>query len=292
MWKFRYFVFLLILVFAQAIPAQSISSIAENGYLLVDSKPFFPLGIYTEGIYDPPSFLNITDSVASSGLNTLWVESAAVDEMDFSTFFSYGQTRNLKHIIGLPRYSQFPLDFPYWVNFYKQFPSIIMWDILDDANNYPLQELITQRTRLDSLDTTRVTSQSMYSLGIVSQFAPYTEMPAMQGYPWGNGNDDLSQTYLTFSKFCDSVKTLGGVPMVDIQVFNWPGESYPSPEHLECQTYLSLVCGAKGIMYYTYLDYDANRPISNSQQPLWQKIKQNASEILSPTLQPFPRTGR
>jgi len=80
-------------------------------------------------------------------------------------------------------------------------------------------------------------------------------MTAMQGYPWGNGNDDLSDSYSTYSKFCDTVKMNGHFPIVNNQVFNWTNESYPSSQHLDCQTYLSIICGAKGIINYTYLDY-------------------------------------
>ena len=267
-------------LFAQA-------SLVKDTVLYVHDTPFFPYGIYTEGIYEEVEFLSIVDSLATTEINTLWLEANAADESVFRTFHTQCASNNIRSIIGLPSYVQFADDFEYWLNFHKPFSTVLGWGILDDSNNFSVEELIDQQNRALQLDSSRITYQSMYALGIVEAFSPFTPVTAMQGYPWGNGNDDLAATYSTYSGFCDTVKMLGNVPVVNNQIFNWEEETYPSAEHFDCQTYLALVCGARGIINYTYWDYDQRKPISNTQTSLWNQLKQNAREVGNERLQNF-----
>ncbi|MEM1216424.1 MAG: T9SS type A sorting domain-containing protein [Bacteroidota bacterium] len=275
----RYTVFLIAQLFCCVTYAQ-VSELVESVFR-VDDEPFLPFGIYTEGIYDEEDYLAIADSIVQTDMNTVWIESNAVDEATYQSFYATCAQNELKTMVYLVPHNLFPEDFAYWLNFHKAFDSAIGWDILDDANNFPLSQLVNQSNQTLALDTTRVTYQSMYALGVVESFSEQTELTAMQGYPWGNGSDDLSTAYTRYSLFCDTVKRNGGFPLVNNQLFNWEEETYPSAAHFDCQTYLSLVCGARGIINYTYLDYDQDEPISVTQPELWGQLKQIATEITS-----------
>ncbi len=68
------------------------------------------------------------------------------------------------------------------------------------------------------------------------------------------------------------------------QVFNWGDETYPPADHLDCQTYIGFITGLKGVLFYTFKDYDNNSTIDITQPDLFNACSQIADEVLNTKL--------
>jgi hypothetical protein len=79
------------------------------------------------------------------------------------------------------------------------------------------------------------------------------------------------------------IATGGKKPLLPIlQLFTWQvKDRYPTPAELKCMVYLSLIHGAKGIGYYSYSQVTGKKgtSIEKEQPELWQAVKQINSEI-------------
>ncbi len=261
--------------------SEVISSVSDGKILVADSA-FLPIGFYCEGL-DFSEFPLIPQKMYDGGFNLLYTESTVGELIDYPEFLNQCDSLGLKNIIGLP-YSFLDFDdFEIYVNTLKDFPSIISWNLLDDANNLEVSDLETQRDNLLSLDTSRVTSASWYNTtDPFTEMLPSVEMAGMQAYPWEDASEnDLVFVDALWRTAVVESQAVGTVPFATPQAFNWDGQTYPSAAHLDCQTYLGFITGMKGALFYTFKDYDADETIDQSQPDVFAAASKIANEILT-----------
>ncbi|MBZ0243729.1 MAG: T9SS type A sorting domain-containing protein, partial [Bacteroidales bacterium] len=152
-----------------------------------------------------------------------------------------------------------------------------------DANYMELSEVINQRNQLLLLDQSRVTSISFYHIEPPAPYMlPLSEIAYMQSYPWGQYGDniDLDYSNFMFRNHVLACQNENVLPVATPQTYSWENETYPSPTHIDCQTYLAFITGMKGVIYYTFKDYDNNSNIDITQPEIFAAAAKVAEEVL------------
>lgn len=277
------------LLMAGKINAQQISRVDENGKLLVYEEDFLPFGFYCEALaFD--EYPNLAQQIAAGGFNYIYAESyyAAPNEIEeyltnYEAFLQLCHTHGIYVVNGLLWQSDFPNLFATYVNTLKPYPALICWNLMDDANSMEISEVVNQKEQITNLDQSRVTSISFCDIEPPAPYMmPLTELAYMQSYPWGLESEghDLSLSDFLFRNHVLACQNENIVPIATPQTFNWENETYPSPAHVDCQTYLAFIAGMKGVLYYTFKDYDNSSTIDVTQPAIFNTAANVASEIL------------
>lgn len=282
--QFSVFLFLLMFLYCASLPAQSISHVNESGNLIVEDEAFLPLGFYAEYIH-LPSYPSLIQDMVDGGFNTLVTETYAIDTNVYKTFLNNCYSQSLKNIVVLPKYTEDPIRFTNYVNALKPYPSLISWNLLFNANYFELELIELQKQQLQNLDESRVTTADFELITPPFQYmldhietSCFSQSP--WGYPWGTPPPDLDLAAYRFRFHALEAASKGIFPMIVAQTFNWEGNDWPSPEHLDCQTYLGYVTGNKGVLFYAFPDPDNNSTINISQPELYAATTNIAGEIL------------
>lgn len=266
---------------AQGTAPNPISELTADGTLLVNGAPFLPIGFYAEGI-DFIEFPGVPQTLAAAGFNAVYTESTSNGAAAYATFFDDCEALGIKNLIGLPYSFIDPDDFDFYVTAYRDRPSVISWNMLDDANALEVDNLEDQLDALADLDDTRVTSISFYNdTDPFSAMLPLVDVVGMQAYPWEDGSsNDLVFVDALFRSMAVTAEANGRFPFSTPQAFNWGDETFPPAAHLDCQTYLGFITGLKGAMFYTFRDYDLNSTIDVTQPEIFNAASTVAREIL------------
>lgn len=271
-----------LLPLAVVLPAQTVSYVNPSGNLMVDGEAFLPLGFYAEYIYLPNYPMLIPDMV-EGGFNTLVTETYGVDTGTYRTFLNDCNAAELKNIIVLPKYSDDSSRFNTYAEALRHYPSVIAWNLLFNADEYPLSEIELQKQQLLKLDSSRVATADFnqvvppfqYMLDLL-ETSCFSQAP--WGYPWGP-TPDLEMVAWGYRFHAATAREKGVFPMVIPQVFAWDEtQQWPSPAHLDCQTYLGYVTGNKGVLFYAFPD--VNTTVNHSHPDLYAAAANVADEVL------------
>lgn len=192
-------------------------------------------------------------------------------------------------MIILPMYDQDSTRFTNFVNSIKTKPSVILWNILLNANQSNISTLQSQKSKLMQLD-----GSSRISIAEFTETSPPFQymLSDLEGslffhgpweYPWAIPQSlDLS-AYL-FRDHAVMANAKGVFPMASVQTYNYENASFPPPAHLDAQSYLGINAGNKGILFYELRDVDNNVRISVTQPALYAQASKIAEEVLQSNL--------
>ena len=256
----------------------------ERDLLLVGEEPFLPVGFYAEGMtFD--EFPDIPERLAAGGFNTVYTESPVDDSLAYDDFLRRCDALGLKNILGTPyAFAGQAADFERYVNRFIDYPSVISWNLLDDANNFDEATIAFQDSLLRTYDRSRLRSASWYATGPLGRMLPYVDLAGMQAYPWRNGNADLAASHAVLRELADTARLVGTYSFGTPQAFNWDDSDYPPAAHVDVQAYQSLAAGTRGLLFYTFKDYDANSTIDVTQPAVWTAASRVAGEVLGSEL--------
>jgi len=249
-----------------------------NGITIVNGKSFFPFGFYY--IYSEPTVQDLIKDmrdIAAAGFNTIH---ASANEVK-----SYEQFLNEAARLGIYVLSEQGIGLLNMINSFKQKPAVLGWNIADDVDNGKLvpQEVLKFHQQAKLADPHHITYISGYS-NKIKEFGNCADVVAMQSYPIGNGEEEISVTYDRVSLTRDAVSPYAKAVYANVQAFAWSnkkqGESrpirVPTFDEVRNMTYQALLAGAKGIIYYTYHDEDWHL---SSYPALWTGMKTLVPEI-------------
>lgn len=252
------------------------SSVSPDGNLQINGQEVLPVGFYAENL--PLAQIDQPAILSSGGFNLIFKESNRHPVSEFATFLPACAASGIDVVIGTPYAFQFAQDsngYRYLVDTLSSYPAVAVVNMLDDANNFTAADLAFQRYIYDPVSPTLAKSASFYLAdGAMSAQLPDLEVAYMQLYSWDDdgiyGNPlDLSGDFDKMSGLVQGALANGVVPIATPQAFNWRGGgTIPPPGHLDAQSYLSLVAGAKGLLFYTLRDYQGIDPVAASQQNL------------------------
>ena len=286
--------FVVMLLIIMAIPPNNKSSLSSeagirnkplangvnivNGITIVNGKSFFPFGFYYIS-WEPTVQDLIKDmrDIAAAGFNTI---NASANEVK-----SYEQFLNEAARLGIYVLSEQGMDLLDMINSFKQKPAVLGWSIADDVDNGKLvpQEVLKFHQQAKLADPNHITYISGYS-NKIKEFGNSADVVAMQSYPIGNGEDEISLTYDRVSLTRDAVSPYGKAVYANVQAFAWSNKKQGEPrpirvptfDEVRNMTYQALLAGAKGIIYYTYHDEDWHL---SSYPALWAGMKTLVPEI-------------
>jgi hypothetical protein len=259
-------------------------SIGNNGTILVNDKPFFPIGLYHDSQASPDwhtqgvKRLNDLKNIAEAGFNIIHPEIGGNDESDMSF---------LKEALKLGVYvlPNFSYDNQTaTISKYKDNPAILGWDIADDVdhpdNKFTQSSILRRHEEVKNIDSNRLTYISGAFLNRIEAFIHSADLVGFQSYPVDNNPEDKSplrssyyiyKTLISEKLSGDSKHTV----IANLQAFPWK-DIPPTFRDVRNMTYSALINGVKGIIYYTYFS-DSWELSQNTK--LWEGMKSIAHEI-------------
>ena len=241
------------------------SALRDDGVLLVDGKPFFPIGIYSvrkcpfNGFSLEKAFADLKDA----GFNTV------LNGTDFSVleeFLALADRTGMKTFIQ-PSGGSFNADI-YTKGFlqaHRRHPSIIAWYLADDTASHVGPGEVADRHRIcHALDPDRLTLQAdPILLRGINRYAPFvhaTDIFLPEIYPYRDvqpkGDEiaevvrDMRAIHATLAANGSPVKGIWPI----LQFFSgWSGWTYfPNEHELRAQCFAALAQRAHGLLLYVY----------------------------------------
>ena len=261
-------------------------TVRDDGVMLRDGRPFFPLGTFGARLTpqngkDPDRLFS---EFASNGFNCVFCpysfregEKCYYDSGDYKGPWSkdemeryqaaarrhgvglwvdpaphsdYGSAQRMKEIVDSVRY-------------YRDRPEVLLYAIADDTASHVTPDVLRNIHNVcHAIDDRRLTMQpdaNDYE-GRYEPYARSTDVFAQEIYPFRNAEHEpagLSQVIKDCNFAFDGLKKSG---MRDRSIWTIPQafagwglwKKYPSRELVRAQTYLGIIHGCRGVEYYTY----------------------------------------
>jgi len=249
-----------------------------NGITIVNGKPFFPFGFYhVSWKSTAQELIEDMQDIAAAGFNTIHASATETN--------NYEQFLNEADRLGIYVLSEEGIGLINMIDSFKQKPAVLGWSIADDVDNAKRlpQEVLRLHQQAKLADPNHITYISGYSRKI-KKFGNCADVVAMQSYPIGNGDDDISSTYDLIALARDAVSSYNKVVYANVQAFSWQDKKQkkyhpirvPTFDEVRNMTYQALLADVKGIIYYTYHDEVWHL---SSYPALWAGIKTLVPEI-------------
>jgi hypothetical protein len=306
----------------QAAKPQTGTALRQDGTIMLNGSPFFLFGFYTNARASLNQQLQAVQAFSAAGLNTLFFDPLGASADAYNSLFDEAAKKNVMLIsrfwgaLGGAQDADgkwFPTaDVPF-VQRFKNKPALLAWALADDVQQYNNNRSVIAeyKSNVKAADPNHVT----YVTGGTGEtkavsYLDSTDLMAIQSYPIPNccawtppvpaGAPHLSKTYWDIANTVAKTDPAGKPVIANLQAFTWdyPGHPesiterrWPTPQEFDNMTYQALVAGARGILYYTYEDFNAKigppeKMISETQPALWGRVPVLAEEVkrLTPAL--------
>ncbi len=281
----------------------------DHGVIYKDNKPFFPFGMYY--IQSHLGENGLLDEYAEAGFNTIvweWVDApnyiSALNEMDKHGISLIASVQNEYYFSELRTKMQSqPQDVQ--LAAYEKHVQAMTRTVADAAPRNLIGWYVWDEPSLEGLgfvkgiaDATKAGDPRRPGLvclcisNYLQGFSDIVDILAPDPYPGFPGGPITK-----VSNFMIEARrvTGGRKPVIAVlQSFSEPPgqegiKNMPTPEELRCMAYLSIVHGAKGILFFSY---DYNTPMREANPLLWAEMKRVAGEVrdLAPVL--FKDSGK
>ena len=240
-------------------------ALRNDGAVLVDGKPFFPIGIYavSECERNGNSIDRAFCDLQAAGFNMVHRPSGA--KATNEEFLSLADKHGLK-VFQMP-VSSYSADFvaDSLVAKQKHHPSVIAWYLADDTADHVGPEVVAYRGRVcKTFDPSRLTLQAdgvmvggancrydrfVYSTDVfLPEIYPvYTAEPT--GGEVAEVVRDMKATRTAIVGAGSPVKSIWPI----IQHFDgWGWKRFPTFEELRAMSWAAIICGGNGIVWYVY----------------------------------------
>ncbi len=266
---------------------ENIVTMRDDGFVLVDGKPFFPIGLYAvwKREFNGNNIDKAFKDLKAAGFNFAHTYNASRNA-DFAEFLNTADKYGFKLWItpGSDMINNIIRE--------RHHPSILAWYIGDDTHTYFSPEDVKRNHDIcHSLDNAHLTTQadgtgprgaSHYEafIGSTDSFMPEI-YPVREDKPDAKEVPtvirDMKTIYDDLSRNGSPVKTIWAI----IQHFDgWGWKRFPSFDELRAMSYLSIIHGAHGITWYTYGGYNQNHGVTSTPEH-WREITTVAGELAS-----------
>jgi len=276
----------------------------DRGLLLRDGKPFFPFGMYyvTLPLLKKVPF---AEEYAKAGFNTFCMEWLGADayarmakDMKEYRIVPIVSLHTMQDVYAVESdYSRKNLlegRFPIVRRAVKMISSevgdnILAWYTRDEPNELMYDLVRGYHEIVQEEDSYHPSLTVMFQPHIFAQYADATDILAPDIYP----TFPTGRIAVVGDGMEKAVKVMGGKPVIAVLQTFYPREGnyrMPNRSELRCMTYLSIVRGTTGILYFSY---DYNGPMAEKHPETWKALKELAGEIraLAPVLLSLPLYG-
>jgi hypothetical protein len=253
---------------------------------MVDGKPFFPLGFYhVSWSFPAEDRLQFLREVAAAGFNTVHASLKQMDEWD--AFLTEAERLNVKVI------TEFGVDMTAAITRYRGRQAVLAWNPGDepDGSGIPPEEMLARHNRIKDADPDVPTYMTLCVPSAYQKYSAMAEVIAPDPYPIRYAAAATAPVFEMISQAVQVATPLGRPIWAIPQAFGYAQEknSWRVPTFAEERnmTYLALLAGAKGLVYYTYRD-----PFFDMRESpeLWEGMKTLPAEIAA--LAPFLLNGQ
>lgn len=230
----------------------------KDHVLLENGKPFFPFGFYH--VTSPDDSLPrqaAAEKLAKWGYNTIfgraiWAEGNPNDPRyaNFKNFLDACERDGMRVI------SECQCKAEPTIKAYGNHPAVMGWLLADEpaAFGYPPEVVRDRYESYLKLDDKHIYYMVLCQAGQCRKYAPYTNVIAPDVYP---PKENIKQVYEDFKSTRGGIED-GGATMWSV-VRAHGGQGYRKskeilPGEFRLSAYLAAMAGAKGILYYAYLD--------------------------------------
>lgn len=237
--------------------------------LLVNGEPFFPIGIYHMGKEDLPA-------IAGIGFNTIqgweWGHEYAKDILDAS------EANGIKVLLEMGNIRRRNQEIPSLVRKFREHPALLGWYVFDEPQEPDFLMVADWRDRFRRDDPNHPTFMLSFLPHLFHQQQVLGDVFAVDPYPLPN--PVLKQVPTWARRAVEATK--GDRPVWLVNQSFGP----ETPEQLKAMAYLSLVKGAKGILWYPWDDGEKEKKGLKYYPNLHGPMKELITEIkeLSPLL--------
>ena len=243
--------------------------IDEYHRLIVDGKPFFPLGLYVSNCaeadmkvigaspfncimaYGPPNTIEGMDIIQKNGLKIIYSVKDAYPGTKWCPKGINNDEDAVKFITER-------------VQKYANHPALIAWYINDELPLSMIDKLVARRDLMEQLDPDHPTWVVLYQYTQISEYLKSFDVIGTDPYPIpGKGAYEAARWTRMTRDGAFGHHAVWQVP----QIFNWAcyrkgpaaaGCRKPTKEEIKCMFWLCIANGANGLIPYSY--YDLKKP--------------------------------
>ena len=242
------------------------TKLRDDGALLVDDKPFFPIGVYSvrKCKFNGFSLEKAFADLKAAGFNTVLMNGTKAK--NFDEFLDLAGATGMKTF--MPPAEKFDDDLcaKGYVQTYRRHPSVIAWYLADDTSSWASPGEVADRHRVcHALDPDRLTLQADGTLtsGGHNRYMHYvhsTDIFLPEIYPWYINDCSQDKGIARFVRDMRAVNAAlaeNGSPAKGIwpivQFFSgWGHSVFPNEAQLRAQCFAALAHKARGLMLYLY----------------------------------------
>jgi hypothetical protein len=275
--------------------------LGNDGYLVVDGKRFFPIGLYQAGRYD---------EMKSAGFNVIqqydvfssmrgdypdnqrvkeYLDKAAANGLRVVTFVSHSLVTRLPMDESVRRMRMF-----------RNHPALLVWyeeeavargirplsyveqlygAFKKEAPEHPVLIGDLRDVSTKPIDWSRLLPEESMDIGIWWWYpTPLRHKASTENYEGEKTGDELEYVPPKFLTQARTKKPL----WIALQCYKKPGapeDRYPTPEEYRVQAYIAVIHGAKGLLYYTGTGERGGGILDKPGQGNWEYLKKLAGEL-------------
>lgn len=267
----------------------------EDGFMLVDGKPFFPVGIYSLHTKDVKIDDNIMKEAKAAGFNcTIFYPQKpemlmplldGIDRYGFKAFVYPTVPFQDRYGEVLPETEKKDIDVR------RNHPALIGWYVTDEPEalgNVPPKPVRDLYQLIKEYDPDHPCISVIMSPEAAKGYRSATDIVGLDPYPVPKQPVTIISDFVKRSvENVEADKPVWDIP----QAFDWSmwnegkivGEHRPNAAEEKCLTYLALVNGSKAIIYWAFT---GSKYLITDYPDHWAAVKKVASEVhdLSPVL--------
>ncbi len=253
----------------------------ETGVLAVNGTPFFLLGTFAHTGARP--LTGNIDQAAQGGLNTVvasrWIPAVddLIPEKTYRQALVHAAALGMAIIHNTDSRNPDPTDKLATARNYRNEPATFGYYISDDAHeHYTVDELARIDRGVGKLDPDHVTMMSDW--GWDSGAENYWGIADLSAAYWYPVQNEPTAYLINVTKTLDEVKRVApSHPLVPaIQAFAWPDGRRPSAPEIRNMSYMAIVCGANGLLFY---ELDGPDTDMLAHPEVWEAVKAVAAEV-------------
>lgn len=270
---------------------ENVVTLRDDGTVLIDAKPFFPIGLYSvwKKEFNNNSFDKAFGALATAGFNLAHTYNSKRSP-DFAEFYGAAARHGIKLYVASDAGANCTeVDTVLWDVIREEHqPALLAWYLADDtAGHVGHADLRTLSEAIHDVDPAHPTVQAdAVGAPPVSRYTQYvasTDGFLPELYPIRDNSDrgvpriiaDMKTVQTDLEKASTRRKTVWAI----IQYFQgWGWPRYPTRDELWAMSYLSIIHGANGITWYTYGGWGENHGVTDSPDK-WKNICELAGEL-------------
>ena len=270
---------------------RNVVTLRDDGVVLIDGEPFFPIGLYAvwKKDFNDNSFDKAFADLREAGFNLAHTYSSRRGG-DFSEFYAAAARHDIKLYVASDAgaNSMSAENFLFDVVREESQPALLAWYLADDtAGHVGPGELAVLSRAIRDVDPAHITVQAD-GVGAppTSRYTDYVNstdgfLPEL--YPIRDNSDqgvpriitDMQTVCADIAARADGPRTIWPI----IQYFEgWGWPRFPTRAELWAMSYLSIIHGGHGITWYTYGGWGDNHGVTHTPET-WANICELAGEF-------------